>query len=53
VYRIAQERFVANRQCELRTEAETARLVARINRHEPRIEQRVRSALNLRLAPAR
>jgi hypothetical protein len=52
MYRIAQERLVENRQRELRIEADNARLVSRIHRPEPQIEQRVRNVLSLRLHPA-
>ena len=53
MYRIAQECLVESRQRELRIEAETARLVNRLHRPEPRIDQRVRNVLDLRVAPAR
>ena len=53
MYRIAQERLVESRQRELRIEADAARLVSRVHRPDPRIDQRVRSVLSLRFAPAR
>ena len=53
MYRIAQEHLVESRQRELRMEADSARLISRIHRPEPRIEKRVRSALSLRFQLAR
>ena len=53
MYRTAQETLVANRQQQLRSEAERARLVSRINHPEPRREHHVKHVLGLRLAQAR